>query len=178
MTTEPAHAEDEAAHRAHGTDEVDRIVEAWERELPDLDVTPLRVLSRISRLSRHLDLARRSAFAANELEPWEFDVLSALRRNGQPFEMSPGELVHDTLSTSGTMTNRIVRLEQRGLITRHRDPHDGRGTRVRLTETGRHAAEDTLTTLLDHERELLAALDADEQAHLQALLRRLLLPFG
>lgn len=158
-------------------DEVDRIVTAWRRELPGLDVAPLHVLSRISRLSRHLDLARRGAFAANDLEPWEFDVLSALRRVGEPYEMSPSVLVHETLSTSGTMTNRIVRLEGRGFVTRHRDPHDGRGTRVRLTEAGRTAAEATLTTLVDREHELLGGLTESDQAALTALLRRLLLSF-
>lgn len=158
-------------------DEVDRIVEAWGRELPDLDVAPLHVLSRISRLSRHLELARRGAFDANDLEPWEFDVLSALRRVGEPYEMSPSELVHETLSTSGTMTNRLVRLEARDYVTRHRDPRDGRGTRVCLTEAGRAAAEATLTTLVERERDLLEGLDADDQRDLAVLLRRLLISF-
>lgn len=165
------------ASATDATDEVDRIVAAWARELPDLDVAPLHVLSRISRLSRHLELARRGAFAANDLEPWEFDVLSALRRVGTPYEMSPSELVHETLSTSGTMTNRIVRLEGRGYVTRHRDPRDGRGTRVRLTESGRAAAEATLTTLVERERDLLTGLGTDDQHDLAALLRRLLISF-
>ncbi|WP_208304522.1 MarR family winged helix-turn-helix transcriptional regulator [Dermatophilus congolensis] len=158
-------------------DEVDRIVAAWERELPNLDATPLHVLSRISRLSRHLEFARRSAFEANNLEPWEFDVLSALRRAGSPFEMSPGELVHDTLSTSGTMTNRIARLEKRGLVTRHRDPHDGRSMRIRLTTAGKNAAENTLTALIDRENDLLAALGNTERNELINHLRHMLLSF-
>ena len=91
-------------------DEVDRIVEAWRRERPDLDVAPLSVLSRVTRLARHLDLARRNAFARHQLEVWEFDVLSALRRAGEPYQLSPGTLVAQTLVTSGTMTNRIDRL--------------------------------------------------------------------
>ncbi len=65
-------------------DEVDRLVAAWRQERPDLDVTPLQVLSRVSRLSRHLERARRAAFAEHGLEPWEFDVLTALRRAGKP----------------------------------------------------------------------------------------------
>src|SRR6478752_4060262 len=91
-------------------DEVDRIVLAWQRERPDLDVEPLEVLSRVSRLARHLDRARRAAFAEHDLESWEFDVLSALRRAGAPYELSPGALLRATLVTSGTMTNRIDRL--------------------------------------------------------------------
>lgn len=70
-------------------DEVDRLVAAWRRERPDLDVQPLQVLSRVSRLARHLDRARRAAFAEHGLEPWEFDVLTALRRAGHPYQLSP-----------------------------------------------------------------------------------------
>ena len=63
-------------------DEVDRLIAAWKRERPDADLAPLSILSRISRISRHLDLARRDAFA--DLETWGFDVLAALRRAGAP----------------------------------------------------------------------------------------------
>jgi len=85
-------------------DEVDDLVAAWRDQRPDLDVAPLQVLSRVSRLARHLDIARRGAFAAHGLESWEFDVLSALRRAGPPFQLTPGALLRATLVTSGTMT--------------------------------------------------------------------------
>ena len=101
-----------------GHDDVDGIVAAWRRERPDLDVGPLEVLSRVSRLARHLDIARRDAFAGRGVEAWEFDVLSALRRSGEPYQLTPGELLRQTLVTSGTMTNRLDRLADRGLITR------------------------------------------------------------
>src|SRR4029077_11875717 len=91
-------------------DEVDDLVAAWQAERPDLDVRPMQVLSRISRLARHLDRERRNAFTAHGLESWEFDVLAALRRQGAPYELSPGALLRTTLVTSGTMTNRIDRL--------------------------------------------------------------------
>ncbi len=159
-------------------DEVDGIVTAWQRELPGLDVAPLHVLSRISRIARRLDRARRGAFAAHGLEPWEFDVLAALRRAGKPYERTPSELVAETLSTSGTMTNRLVRLEGRGLITRNRDPNDRRSARVRLTPAGRSAAEATITTLAGHERDLLASLSAAQRDDLAALLRTLLVALG
>ena len=106
------------------------------RERPDLDVAPLQVLSRVSRLARHLDLARRAAFAEHDLDTWEFDVLSALRRAGAPYALSPGRLVAQTLVTSGTMTNRIDRLEQRGMVARSPDPTDRRGVVVSLTADG------------------------------------------
>jgi DNA-binding MarR family transcriptional regulator len=158
-------------------DEVDVLVDAWRRERPDLDVAPLEVLSRVSRLARHLDLARREAFAAHDLEPWEFDVLAALRREGEPYTLSPGRLLQVTLVTSGTMTNRIDRLEARGLVARVPDPHDGRGVQVVLTADGRARVDAGLTDLLAHEREILSALSASDRDLLADLLRRLTLPF-
>jgi DNA-binding MarR family transcriptional regulator len=158
-------------------DEVDVLVEAWRRERPDLDVEPLGVLSRVSRLARHLDLARREAFAAHDLEPWEFDVLAALRREGAPYTLSPGRLLQVTLVTSGTMTNRIDRLAAKGLVARVPDPNDGRGVQVVLTDAGRGRVDDALTDLLAHERDILSALPADDREELADLLRRLTVPF-
>jgi DNA-binding MarR family transcriptional regulator len=158
-------------------DEVDRIVEAWRRERPDLDVTPLTILSRVLRLARHLDLARGSAFAEHDLEGWGFDVLSALRREGPPYELSPGQLVARTLVTSGTMTNRVDRLAARGLVSRGPDPSDRRGVKVALTVAGRSVVDAAMADLLDRERMLLNQLPPSEREHLAELLRRLLSPF-
>jgi DNA-binding MarR family transcriptional regulator len=159
------------------TDEVDRIVEAWRRERPDLDVTPLTILSRVLRLARHLDLVRGSAFAEHDLEGWGFDVLSALRRAGAPYQLSPGQLVAQTLVTSGTMTNRVDRLAARGLVSRGPDPRDRRGVKVTLTPVGRTVVDAALSDLLDRERILLNELPASERDHLATLLRQLLSPF-
>ena len=138
-------------------DEVDDLVAAWRDQRPDLDVAPLQVLSRVSRLARHLDIARRGAFAAHGLESWEFDVLSALRRAGPPFQLTPGALLRATLVTSGTMTNRIDRLAAAGLVSREPDPRDRRGVLVTLSERGRAAVDAAFTDLLEREHALLAA---------------------
>jgi DNA-binding MarR family transcriptional regulator len=159
------------------TDEVDRIVEAWQRERPDLDVAPLTILSRVLRLARHLDLARGSAFAEHDLEGWGFDVLSALRREGAPYQLCPGQLVAQTLVTSGTMTNRVDRLAARGLVSRGPDPSDRRGVKVTLTTAGRTVVDAAMADLLDRERILLNQLSPSEQGHLAELLRQLLSPF-
>jgi DNA-binding MarR family transcriptional regulator len=159
------------------SDEVDGIVARWQRERPDLNVEPLQVLSRVSRLARHLDRARGAAFAAHGLETWEFDVLSALRRQGPPYQLSPGSLLRATLVTSGTMTNRIDRLAQARLVSRHRDPQDKRGVLVQLTDLGVRTVDAALADLLDRERELLTGLDQDQQRRLADLLRVLLVPF-
>jgi DNA-binding MarR family transcriptional regulator len=158
-------------------DEVDDLVAAWRAERPDLDVQPLQVLSRISRLARHLDRARRSAFAAHGLESWEFDVLSALRRQGPPYQLSPGALLRATLVTSGTMTNRIDRLAEAGLVRRRPDPQDKRGVLVVLTAEGQDRVDAALTGLLGSEEALLAGLSQDERKTLAGLLRLLLAPF-
>jgi DNA-binding MarR family transcriptional regulator len=166
-----------AADRAAVSDEVDGIVARWRRERPDLDVAPLQVLSRVSRLARHLDRARRAAFAAHGLETWEFDVLSALRRQGPPYQLSPGALLRATLVTSGTMTNRIDRLADAGLVSRHRDQQDRRGVLVQLTDRGRATVDAAMSDLLSRERDLLTSLDASQQDQLADLLRVLLAPF-
>jgi DNA-binding MarR family transcriptional regulator len=158
-------------------DEVGRIVAAWRRERPDLDVEPLEVLSRVSRLAHHLDRHRAAAFAGHGVEPWEFDVLAALRRSGPPYELSPGQLSAETLVTSGTMTNRVDRLSGRGLVARRPDPDDGRGVLVGLTDAGRALVDTTLADLLEREHVLLGELSPSERDGLAALLRRLVAPF-
>jgi DNA-binding MarR family transcriptional regulator len=158
-------------------DEVDRLIEAWQRERPDLDVTPMHVLSRVTRLARHLDLARRRAFEAHELEPWEFDVLSALRRSGPPYALSPGRLIRETMVTSGTMTNRVDRLTAKGMVERLPDPADRRGVRVQLTHQGRARVDAALEQLLEQERVLLSGLPGDDQRRLGGLLRQAMSPF-
>ena len=158
-------------------DEVDRLVEAWRRERPELDVTPMEVLSRVTRLARHLDRARRQAFAAQDLESWEFDVLSALRRSGEPYRLSPGRLLRETMVTSGTMTNRIDRMAARGLVARLPDPSDRRGVQVQLTPSGRLAVDAALDQLLMRERDLLGGLPQAQQRLLSDMLRVLVMPF-
>ncbi|WP_152353242.1 MarR family winged helix-turn-helix transcriptional regulator [Brachybacterium subflavum] len=177
------------------TDEVDRIVAGWAQARPDLDTSPLEVFSRISRLARHLESARRAAFTATGLEGWEFDVLSALRRAGDE-PLSPGALMRQTLVTSGTMSTRLEKLASRGLVRREKDPHDGRAVRVSLEPAGIEKVDAAMEILLESEREVLGGGRSDtagaesQRAHLQdpagtaadgemlaRALRELLLPF-
>jgi DNA-binding MarR family transcriptional regulator len=158
-------------------DEVDRIVSAWIAQRPDLDFSPLEVLSRVDRLSRHLDRARRDAFHRSDLEPWEWDVLSALRRAGEPYTLSPKQLLQQTLVSSGTMTNRIDRLVERRLVVRRADPGDGRGVLVTLTEEGRNRVDAAITRLVDAEAELLGQISRGDRERLAGLLRKLSLGF-
>ena len=155
-------------------DEVDALLDAWRRERPDLDVAPMEVLSRVSRLAHHLDRRRATAFSAHGLEPWEFDVLAALRRSGKPYRLTPGQLLGETLVTSGTMTNRVDRLAARGLVHRDDHPGDRRGVLVRLTDQGRETVDAALADLLDAERAMLNGLPDADRSHLVGVLRQLL----
>ena len=178
--TDPHHEADADAGNLQAPtlrDEVDNLVAAWRAQRPDLDVEPLQVLSRISRLARHLDIARRGAFANHGLESWEFDVLSALRRQGPPFQLTPGALLRATLVTSGTMTNRIDRLAAADLVRREPDPRDRRGVLVTLTDRGLERVDAALADLLHSELALLAGLDRRARRQLADLMRTLLAPF-
>ena len=155
-------------------DEVDALLDAWRRERPDLDVAPMEVLSRISRLAHHLDRRRATAFSSHGLEPWEFDVLAALRRSGRPYQLTPGQLVRETLVTSGTMTNRVDRLAARGLVNRDDHPGDRRGVLVRLTDRGRATVDAALADLLAAERAMLQGLADADRTQLVRALRQLL----
>jgi DNA-binding MarR family transcriptional regulator len=158
-------------------DEVDRLLRGWRRVLPEVDVSPLEVLSRVSRLARYLDLQRAVIFARHDLEIWSFEVLSALRRATAPASLSPGQLLAQTLVTSGTMTNRLDRLEERGLVRRHQDPADARSFRVQLTAAGKKYVDRALADLVDREHAILATLDGDDRYLLTGLLRRVVAPF-
>jgi DNA-binding MarR family transcriptional regulator len=170
-------ANSSAAGRSSTEDEVDRLVEGWRRALPDVDVSPLEILSRVTRLAHHLERERSTAFARHGLETWSFDVLSALRRAEPRAGLSPGQLLAQTLVTSGTMTNRLHHLEERGLVRRERDREDARSIRVLLTAAGRRSADRALTYLVEVERRLLEDLATDQRRHLAGLLKVLVAPF-
>jgi DNA-binding MarR family transcriptional regulator len=122
--------------------------------------------------------SRCSRGSAHGIESWEFDVLAALRRAGEPYELSPGRLLRETLVTSGTMTNRVDRLTARGLVERLPDPHDRRGVLVRLTAEGKAAVDGAFEALLAAEADLLADLSDRDRTQLAGLLRSLLAPFS
>ena len=152
-------------------DDVDRIVRAWTSERPDVDSKPLEVLSRVTRISKHLDRLRRAVFSVHGLDVWEFDVLATLRRAGKPYQLTPTALMAQTLVTSGAMTNRINRLEARGLVSRQADPEDGRRVVVALSEPGRKLVDRALDDLLSAEQRALEPLTAAERKELASLLR-------
>ncbi len=152
-------------------DEVDGILAAWRSERPDLDVAPMAVLSRVARLADVLGERRAEVFARHQVLAYEFDVLAALRRAGDPYELTPGQLVAATHVTSGTMTNRVDKLVDKKWVRRRADGDDGRVSRVRLTALGRRRVDTALADLLTAERDLLAVLSPAAQQRLAAALR-------
>ena len=156
-------------------DMVDRIAEQWSSVRPDLDMAPMLVVGRISRLSRLIDRKLAENFARHGIEAWMYDVLATLRRSGEPYELAAGELVDQTMVTTGAMTNRIDRLEERGLVERDTSPTDRRKVVVRLTPAGRELVDTVAAGHLETERRLLEPLSAPQQNDLIRHLRLLLL---
>jgi DNA-binding MarR family transcriptional regulator len=155
-------------------DHVDALTDQWARERPELDTRGLAVSARVVRLQRHLDRRIREVLTRFDLHEGEANVLAALRRAGAPHELTPSELSRSLLLSSGAMTNRLDRLEARGLLVRVPDPQDGRRVRVRLTDAGQDvvdAAMDAHTAAL---AEQLGFLAEDERRALEGLLRRVL----
>ncbi|QUY44661.1 MarR family winged helix-turn-helix transcriptional regulator [Acaryochloris marina] len=156
------------------TDAVDEILAQWQRERPDLDVSPMGTIGRMTRLAKHLKGAIGATFAQFDLNPGEFDVLATLRRSGQPYQLSPTRLYHAMMVTSGTMTHRIDCLEQAELVKRIPDPNDRRGTLIQLTDKGFTLIEKTLEAHVANEHLLLSVLEPSEIDSLTQLLRKLL----
>ncbi|MFJ2738331.1 MarR family winged helix-turn-helix transcriptional regulator [Streptomyces sp. NPDC087440] len=154
-------------------DPIAAIVEQWHRERPDLDVSPMLVTSRLFRLVDDLDQRLRPPFAAAGLGNGDFDVLAALRRSGDPYALSAGELSRTILVTTGAITKRVDRLAARGLVVRTVSEADSRGRFITLTPEGVALTDALIATHLANQRRLLTGLDADEQAQLATLLTRL-----
>lgn len=163
--------------RQQQRDSVDRITSQWNAVRPDVDVSPIEVIGRVSRLSRLVDRRLAENFARFGLESWMYDVLATLRRSGEPYELTAGDLMRDTMVTTGAVTNRIDRLEQRGLVERATSS-DRRKVIVRLTKRGLDTVDEVATTHLETERQILSPLSARQHHDLAGLLRILLVSLG
>ena len=156
-------------------DRAARAVEQWRRERPDLDVSPMAVLGRLSQASFVIARERLNPlFARFGLQSGEFDVLATLRRSGPPFALTPTALYEATMVTSGAMTNRLDRLEKAGLIARGPHPEDRRGVIVQLTKKGRTLIDEAVTAHVENEHQVLSGLTREERDRLAALLEKLI----
>jgi DNA-binding MarR family transcriptional regulator len=158
-------------------DSVDEILAMWAIERPDLDFSPVGVITRLARVRAHVDAAVSTVFARFGLSPADFQVIVALRRTGSPYRLPQARLMTQLALTSGTISVRVDRLSQRGIVTREQDPHDARISLVRLTDEGLRLFDAIAPVHLANEERLLSALDENEREHLADLLRRLLVSF-
>ncbi|OXM75104.1 MULTISPECIES: MarR family winged helix-turn-helix transcriptional regulator [Amycolatopsis] len=155
-------------------DAVDAVIEAWQRERPDLDLDAIAVAGRLGRVGLLLGPAQETVFTSFGLQRGEFDVLAALRRSGAPYTLTPSQLSATLMLTRAGMTNRLDRLEAAGLVERTLDPADRRSFRVRLTDQGYATVDDAMTAHTANVTRLLSALDQEQLGTLDGLLRILL----
>jgi len=156
------------------SDPVEAIVEQWARERPDLDVETMADVARLLRVADLID-RRITAFAGEHgMDRGQGDVLYTLRRAGAPYRLSPGELTANLLVTTGTMTNRLDRLEERGLVRRLPNPDDRRGVVVELTPEAKALVDASIERHVANEQEMIAPLTARDRAELRRILRKLL----
>jgi DNA-binding MarR family transcriptional regulator len=165
------------AEPAPGDDGIDRVVQAWRRERPDIDVSSIGIISRIWRVSRHLERERKDRLAELGTDRVTLDVLAMLRRSGPPYRRTAGELTHASLITSGGVSQRLDKLERAGMVTRHIHPDDRRRIDVELTPVGVQLVDSVLADLMEHESKLLDELSDAEQDDLRRTLKRLLARF-
>lgn len=154
-------------------DDVDKIVAQWNRERPQINVSGMAIIGRLTRLEKSIRPRLNAVFAEHDLEAWEFDVLATLLRTGQPHQLTPGELLESMMITSGTMTNRIDRLERRGFVKRSTSKTDGRKVLVTLTKAGLKKVDAALVDHAANEATIISALDPSQRNHLVELLRLL-----
>jgi DNA-binding MarR family transcriptional regulator len=165
-----------APQDAEATDapsDVDRFVQQWREQRPDLDPSPIALFGRVHRIYLRYQAVIAKSFDDLGLNPASFDVLAALRRAGEPYRMSGTELVAESLLSSAGITFRLDKLEQAGLITRIRDTHDRRVVHSQLTPEGLALIDQAIGTHLANEHRLLAGVDADDADQLAVLLQRL-----
>lgn len=157
-----------------GSDAVGQILRQWAVERPDLDVSAMGVFGRLSRAASLLQKSLAETFEGYGLNRGEFDVLATLRRSGDPYSLTPTALYRSMMLSSAAMTNRIDRLEERGLVARGPDPDDRRGVRISLSAEGLDLIERAVETHVEGEERLLEALSEEERQHLAQLLNRLM----
>jgi DNA-binding MarR family transcriptional regulator len=156
-------------------DSVDRITAQWAQVHPELDVSPMGVLGRLSRLARLFERELQGVFTEHGLQAGEFDILATLRRaDTDGTGLTAGQLADSAMVTSGAITNRLDRLLAKDLITRETDPRSRRTIRISLTQRGREVVDAALPDHVGNEERLLSALASSQREQLEGLLRVLL----
>lgn len=156
-------------------DRIARLIDQWKVERPDLDASPMGVAGRVLRLAVFLERRVAETLARFDLTLWQFDVLATLRRTGAPYRLSPTQLMREVMLSSGAMTNRIDRLEARGLVRRLPDPSDRRSVQIELTAEGKRLVDEAVAARFEEAREVAELLGKRDRESLEQGLSRLLL---
>lgn len=152
-------------------DRIDKITKQWRRERPDLDISPMGLIGRLGNITLHLSREMEKVFSQFGLNTSSFDVLATLRRAGDPYTLSPGEMLSTLMVTSGTMTNRIDQLEKASWVIRKVNPEDGRGFLVSLTPEGLELINQVIEAHVENQKRLVSGLSQQEQQALNQLLK-------
>ncbi|MEU9359337.1 MarR family transcriptional regulator [Streptomyces sp. NPDC051840] len=160
------------------SDHVDRVLAQWAEQCPELDTSSMGVIGRIKRLARIVEAEQRAVFGAHDLDPAAFDVLATLRRSPAPHRLTPAELMRSAMVTSGAITQRLDRLEERELVMRTRRAEDGRSVHVSLTPAGRKLIDQALGDHVENQNRLLSGLGEGQRDRIGDDLRDLLESLG
>ncbi|MDG2028229.1 MAG: MarR family transcriptional regulator [Acidimicrobiales bacterium] len=125
------------------------------------------------RTGRQVEAWLSDALATEGFDTSEYTALSALWMNGEPHQLSAGEIADSLVQTTGGTTKTIRRLEDRGLVRRVADPTDGRRALIQLTPAGLQSAESTLDLILDAFDLDIGDIDAAERSELGSRLARI-----
>ncbi|WP_137297160.1 MarR family transcriptional regulator [Psychromonas sp. SP041] len=150
----------------------------WQAERPDIDSDSMKLFGRIAQLNQlTFQHVLTPFFSEHGLQSGEFDVLATLRRSGAPYSLTPTEMYEDALISSGSMTNRINRLTNAGLVKRSENPQDKRGVFVTLTNKGFNLIDGLMVQHVENLKKVLSPLDEQEKEQLGNILLSLIKGF-
>ncbi|CAV27450.1 MULTISPECIES: MarR family winged helix-turn-helix transcriptional regulator [Vibrio] len=152
-------------------DAIDRVVEQWAKEKPELETEPMAMMGRIMRIAKYMETQVAELHKNYDMKLGEFDVLATLRRSGKPYQLTPSELIGSMMLTSGAMTNRLGKLEAKGLIRREHSKEDRRSVSVQLTKDGLILIDQMMTEHVEMQKKLVKSLSASQKKNANQLLK-------
>ncbi|MEZ8170123.1 MarR family winged helix-turn-helix transcriptional regulator [Vibrio sp. 10N.222.54.F12] len=152
-------------------DAIDRVVEQWAKEKPELETEPMAMMGRIMRIAKYMETQVADLHKNYDMKLGEFDVLATLRRSGKPYQLTPSELIGSMMLTSGAMTNRLDKLEAKGLIRREHSKEDRRSVSVQLTKDGLILIDQMMTEHVEMQKKLVKSLSASQKKNTNQLLK-------
>ena len=152
-------------------DAIDRVVEQWAKEKPELETEPMAMMGRMMRIAKYMETQVADLHKTYDMKLGEFDVLATLRRSGKPYRLTPSELIGSMMLTSGAMTNRLDKLEAKGLISREHSKEDRRSVSVKLTKDGLVLIDEMMTEHVEMQKKLVKSLSANQKKNINQLLK-------